>query len=351
MNSSFYSSLFVLLLCFISSSHFSDGNPVKTHQQPEPIQKQSPNLPVFHVLVTGFGPFRDYTDNPSGDIAVALNDTCIQFDDLLVDERSGGPQQDSFIVCFEGWLLPVNETGATAVANHLLNQPSGPAFSDWAAILHLGLENSSLGLKLETIGANILADNSSKQAVPGAPGILPTTGDLSLLSIPELLYLPWSTDLVWIDGEPVMEQILGSISDTCTGKINCGRRKALIEKAMRKTTLTRQEEQEIGEELWSRDAGTYFCNETFFRTLNVVRSSETQVSADACTFTSSGKISSRRKRGQKQSAESCWSSPRPGMVPVEFVHVPDASNVELETAIQLVARISAFLVLPTSLTL
>lgn len=120
-----------------------------------------------------------------------------------------------FEVCFSSLLLPVNETGATRPAEVLM---SGEA-QNYDAVVHMGLENGAKGLKLETVGVNALGSRMSEKfpAVPGAPLLLPITADLGNLMIPELL-------------------------------------------------------DELGQEIWSRDAGLFFCNEVLYRTMHAIRS-------------------------------------------------------------------------------
>jgi hypothetical protein len=100
------------------------------------------------VLVTGFLPFLDYDDNPSGDVASMINGSCLKFPFI---ERTGPSCID---VCFDGWILPVNTSGSSMVAN-ILN--SGESFG-YDSILHLGLESAAKGLKLETFASNQLAE-------------------------------------------------------------------------------------------------------------------------------------------------------------------------------------------------
>lgn len=120
-----------------------------------------------------------------------------------------------FEVCFSSLLLPVNETGATRPAEVLL---SGGA-QNYDGVVHMGLENGAKGLKLETVGVNALGSRMSEKfpAVPGAPLLLPITADLGNLMIPELL-------------------------------------------------------DDLGQEVWSRDAGLFFCNEVLYRTMHAIRS-------------------------------------------------------------------------------
>jgi hypothetical protein len=149
------------------------------------------------VLVTGFEPFGGYDYNPSGDVALALAGTCMNYTYMNKDNTI-----ENVHTCFDGWVLPVDSAGSSRVANVLT---SGEPFP-YDAILHLGLEDVAKGLKLETFALNQLAepDGSEPQgsvcltnsnydqptappAVPGAQCELPTTANLGRLSLEEAL--------------------------------------------------------------------------------------------------------------------------------------------------------------------
>lgn len=140
-------------------------------------------VPTLRVRVTGYGPFLNFSTNPSMQTAQFLDGQC--FDEA------------TFRQCFTATVLPVNRTGVTAIEHELVNnQPFG-----YDALLHMGLEDGLKGLKLEVAAVNIRANDtggpSTMVAVPGAPALLPTTADLGHLqtslvvpSVPEL----WSRD-------------------------------------------------------------------------------------------------------------------------------------------------------------
>ena len=81
------------------------------------------DLPQAHVLLTGYLPWANFTVNPAGEVASALDKSCIP---------GAVPGIAPFEVCFSSLLLPVNETGATQPAEHLM---SGAA-QDYDAVLH-----------------------------------------------------------------------------------------------------------------------------------------------------------------------------------------------------------------------
>jgi hypothetical protein len=107
---------------------------------------------TLKVLVTGFEPFLDYDENPSGDVAKAISGTCV---DYALSRRK---LLTTLQICFDGIVLPVNTTGASVVAD-MLN--SGEPFP-YDAVLHLGLEDIAKGLKLETFAINQLAEYDSE---------------------------------------------------------------------------------------------------------------------------------------------------------------------------------------------
>ena len=90
------------------------------------------------TLVTGFGPFEhhgsNFTRNPSGEVALALDGWC----------HDGGS------VCIDGLKINVSDAGVQVVQNALLR---GNPF-DWEGIIHLGLESTTKGLKVEVAALN-----------------------------------------------------------------------------------------------------------------------------------------------------------------------------------------------------
>lgn len=173
------------------------------------------------VLVTGFEPFGNLTSNPAEEVARRLNGSC-----------TAG-------VCLEGWSLAVDGAGVEAPAERI-----AAGGQHWDAVIHLGFESVAKGLRIETMAANVKASNHSGWSadVPcnktgtvfedvhrGAPCLLATTAPLDALALP-LLPRP------------------GPASDA-----------------------TDPEGGGEAPELWSRDAGVFFCNEIYFRSLRAVR--------------------------------------------------------------------------------
>ena len=181
-------------------------------------------------------------------------------------------------ICFVGRVEPVTRAGATDVANELMHISSGTAPYD--AILHLGLESVAKGFRLEIVAANILAVNTS--------GV-------------------WSADV------PCNKSLAnGSYADIVEGG-----------PCLLATTLPLDRVSLVhlhpnaAREYWSRDAGTYFCNEMYYRTLSVVRSRDL-----------------RPARGSSH------------LLPVVFVHLPTLALSNVTTNADMVKRLAAAIVIP-----
>ncbi|CAM9521775.1 unnamed protein product [Discosporangium mesarthrocarpum] len=228
----------------------------------------------FNVLVTGYLPFGKHPVNPAFEVAQSLNRSC---DTIYLR------QPHTFRICYEGMALPVNTEGSSKVAGILETDPYR-----WDGILHLGFESEAKGLRLETIAANVKATEEygsmwnaeipcNKEGTPhedifkDAPCVLPTTAPVSyldLMGMAELLSQNGLTDLV-------------------------------------------------SRETWSRDAGAYYCNDIFFRTLHTVR-------------------------GQ----ESPWGGSQ-YMVPVMFVHLPTHKVVGGRDMVRMVSYIAESMMVGT----
>lgn len=166
------------------------------------------------ILVTGFQPFANYTVNPSLLVARSLHDTC------------------NMRVCFTSVEVDVTPAGVANAALHIRE-------NEYDAVVLLGLESSSKGLKLEVTAQNIEQttagsgwanderdDDIINPVVPGAPRMLATTAPLQRISLTRLgKKLPYTSHL---HRKPVRE-------------------------------------------LWSNDAGTFACNELYYRALHIAR--------------------------------------------------------------------------------
>ncbi|KAF4752664.1 hypothetical protein FOZ63_029156 [Perkinsus olseni] len=118
--------------------------------------------------------------------------------------------------CVQAFELPVTHAGASQPASWLRE----PAVPKPAAIVHLGLEDRAKGLKLEVAAKNVLAEsNSSLPILANGTSILPSTANLGLIDV--------------VDAD----------------------------------------------EMWSVDAGSYYCNEIYFRTLSEIRTRRLNIPA------------------------------------------------------------------------
>jgi len=106
------------------------------------------------ILLTGFEPFGEYTSNPAGDVAKAL------------DGRVFGAEVVRSVV------LPVHHAEAALTVSRLLDEIAP------RAIVHLGLAGARARIALERVAVNVMdfeiADNAGYRAagepcVPGGP--------------------------------------------------------------------------------------------------------------------------------------------------------------------------------------
>lgn len=169
------------------------------------------------VLVTGFEPFGNLSVNPAQLVAHHL-----------------AQQQCKDGLCVTALHLPVNREGVTRVSSALHHSASS---CEWDAVVHLGYESVSKGLRLEIAAANVLATDDVKRSV-------------------------WSVDVPCNETGTGFDPIDGDAPCLLATTAPLDRLDLpLPSQAVRRHAL----------ELWSRDAGTYFCNEIYFRTLLAVR--------------------------------------------------------------------------------
>ncbi len=145
------------------------------------------------ILLTGYNPWGNLTQNPSGEVAQALNGTIVE--ELEVHSIR----------------IDVSEEGVL-YAESLVKSGEGLSDRPWDAVVHLGFEDEAKGLKLETMAFNMRALKRGP-VHPDGPHLLPTTGDLGAVAL----------------------------------------------------------NTKNPHELWSRDAGTFYCNEIYFRSLYWIR--------------------------------------------------------------------------------
>lgn len=105
----------------------------------------------------------------------------------------------------------------------------------YAGVFHMGYESTTKLLKLETVASNNRANDtggpSTMPAIPGAPSLLPVTLPLGQLVDQPVLH---SLAVTHMPVDPIVNLSLWH-------------------------------------ELWSRDAGDYYCNEVLYRTLHAIR--------------------------------------------------------------------------------
>ena len=215
-----------------------------------------PPQTAFRVLLAGYGAFGNHSINPAQLAAEALNGTC-----------AGG-------VCFESWVMPVNTAGASRVASALLARASALA-APWDAIIHIGLEASSKGLRIETAASNV------KATVHTPPG-------------------SWSADVPCNKTGTQWAPI--DVDAPC-----------LLAATLPLDELALDEDGPV--ELWSRDAGAYYCNEALFRTVAVVRSQRVAPATAA-----------RR------------------LLPVTFIHLPTLNTSSLATSVAFISHVAGLMV-------
>ncbi|KAJ8600437.1 hypothetical protein CTAYLR_001412 [Chrysophaeum taylorii] len=189
------------------------------------------------VLVTGFETFLQNTtfENPSKTAAIALNASCGRH------------------YCVEAMVLPV-ESSATRLPATMLSRVS--------AVLHLGLEDSAKGLKLEIAAKNIKGD--ARNAARGA-------------------------DVQCGDAAPAVSNA------PCLTATTAPLDRMLLRNVLENTT-----------ELWSRDPGAFLCNEVYFHTLDTIRRAHLTVPRLLCTHNHVLVM--------------------PALIPALFVHLPSPEN-------------------------
>lgn len=231
--------------------------------------------PPHRVLLAGYSAWGNSTVNPAQLVAEDLDGICMDG------------------VCFESWIVPVNTEGASRVASALLARADSLA-APWDAVIHIGLEASSKGLRIETAAANVKASESPAGA--------------------------WSADVPcsksgtsWSDIDSSAPCLLASTLPLDTIALD----------ADAPTTPV---------ELWSRDAGAFFCNEAFFRTLAVVRSQRV------------GPARVRRAGGSSAAdTERDARTPTP-LLPVTFIHLPTLETSPVSTSSGFVSHVGGLMV-------
>lgn len=180
--------------------------------------------------------------------------------------------------------MSVDHKGASAVADELRaafsstggddedDEENGSALP--RAIIHLGYESVAKGLKLELVAANVRASETNPSDSCGRDGLEPL-----------------------VDGGPTLLATTAPLESLSLEGLRRSSKSRLV------GNLT---------EVWSRDAGAYYCNEVYYQTLSAVRGAT---------------------RGEGG-----------GMLPAIFVHCPPPSVASTREIASLVADLAASLV-------
>lgn len=257
---------------------------------PTTVLSSNDGTRTAHVLLTGFQPFHDFPINPSEEVAVTLNNTCYQHPAPYAGEEDAAAGLE---VCFESELLEVSNLGMVRAEEIIQN---GRRYD---IRLHLGLEDSAKGLKIEIAAANVAATehNPAEACCVGS--------NCSSAAVDAPVHLA-PIDMAMATGSVLPTTSLGS----------CPWESVLREYAQ-------SEHLRSGvHELWSRDAGFYFCNELYYRSLRQIHALRLAgASAD-----------SSRQEGQKP--------PRGRMPSVLFIHLPDPAVAPLQEATSIVRDVA-----------
>ncbi len=178
---------------------------------------------MARILLTGFEPFGDNLENVSEKILDMIEST-ISISDPWHDSRGTNISYPEIDVTIEKQLLTVDEPGSVLVSNRISNGEK------WDAIVHMGLCESCDSIQFETTAQNLLH-----------------------MKIPDNL------------DRQIFNKKLGDTDLYC---------KKTIKDAISYPSIS-------GLKL-SKDAGTFLCNETYFRTLESLMKIEQYSSTITC---------------------------------------------------------------------
>ncbi len=152
----------------------------------------------------------------------------------------------------------MDEAGVLWPAAQLLRAGGFP----YDILIHMGLENETRGFEVEVVAANLLASsNGSAPAVPGGPALLPTTVDLGrILQPPAAVAVRRGSSRGGGDGGGGgAAAAAGYAYERLRGGAGDGDRDAWAPAPGAPPAA------------WSRDAGNFYCNEVYYRSLYAVR--------------------------------------------------------------------------------
>ena len=206
------------------------------------------SVTMMRVLLTGFEPFGDNTVNVSSKILDAIDAELILRDPWA---SLRGYSQQPNEVKFTKLILPVDESGSLMVSELIMQG------NQWDAIVHTGLCETCDTIKFETTAKNLLH-----------------------MRMPDN------------DGRQVVNQVIGDRNLMCSKSVINAIKYPMVANV------------EI-----SNDAGTYLCNETYYRTL-----------------------------------ESLARTNRLTAIPTCFIHFPDESKVALQRSVDTLSEVVSRLV-------
>lgn len=239
------------------------------------------NFHLFHqkniVHLTGFGPFKMYFPfkdiriNPSELVAQDLNNTYVSIKNRKYSKSM-----------IYSSVLNVTREDITSFEPH----------QEAIALIHLGFDDEMKGMGLEIMAENKLANTRSKPIIKKGPKLLPTTVDLSrsFLGAPKYFYDASKIDEFQSMAHTMYDQYFINYHT-----------KFLVNWS------------------FSRDAGGFFCNELFYRSLYRVRQESNQ------TRTKRKIAVPNRKHMQA--------------MPVLFVHLPPVEIIPLKSQSDFVLQV------------
>ena len=239
----------------------------------------------FIVLLVGFKPWSTHKSNPSEIVAKELNNTC-------------NSNIRNIRVCFKSIVIDVSHEGTSVVRNMLLNSYNDDNI-EYDAILHMGLDPPTpgsiiKGLRFETVAENLLAQNTVGAPIfPGAKqNIIPSTMNWNQIQLSKLLLL------------------------LLNNNYNLQQNQLLIAKSF----MEKNNDLHVSE-LWSNNAGKFYCNEAFYKTLYTIRDLQIKASSSLSN--------------NKSTTE---------LLPCTFVHLPVVSTVNLTIDKLLISRLGSYMV-------
>lgn len=181
------------------------------------------SMSMAKILLTGFEPFGDNSTNISQQI-LNIFDTTLEISDPWYAARNNMSGKENISLVVEKQLLTVDEVGSKIVANRIING------EHWDAVIHMGLCESCDFVRFETRAQNLI-----DMRIPDNKGRL------------------------------LKNEKLGNTDFYCLNKVLSSVKYPRIESLV-----------------ISSDAGTYLCNETYYRTFEAVNNAEKLANVPIC---------------------------------------------------------------------